>query len=224
MSTSKLTRRAALTGTAAGAAAIVAGAAPALADLDQDRAEWLALWQDFLKQNPLACEAVNRKEKAEWPARDHYPVPPKILHMRVSGQLVLNNRGKPMAASRQDIEDHAAAMLRHWGDNPKDGDGVRRGIEKRLAALDAYQAECRAVDERFGVPALQAAEDAAQARLEATIDEITERPATSIVGIAVKLAMARYYSSLNSCDELESACDDALRLAGLPEDMGEDQS
>jgi hypothetical protein len=45
---------------------------------------------------------------------------------------------------------------------------------------------------------------------------------SALVGVAVKLALARRFESLNDCDELESACDDALRLAGLPDDMGQE--
>jgi hypothetical protein len=138
MPISTITRRAAMTGTAAGAAAIATGATPALAD--DDRAEWLALWADYV-----------RKERA-------------------LGELA-DDAG-------QDVEDVIN--------------------EARWAAGSLIQ----------------------------------EKPATTLVGLAVKLAYAVYWDGQFAPDTdldtnleafnyqaLIAAYRDAVRLAGLPEEM-----
>jgi hypothetical protein len=107
MPISTITRRAALTGTAAGAAAIVAGAAPVLANDDHDRAEWLALWQDYMaKERALEfCDdgdedAVN---DARWAAGDHISEKPATtisgLAVKLAYALYWDSQADPAGRS-----------------------------------------------------------------------------------------------------------------------------
>lgn len=133
-----LSRRAALTATATGVA--LAAALPARAVEDQDRAEWLGLWQDYVDK-AKAAYAV------DWPFRDD---------------------ASPSAVRRRALWD----------------------------AMDAAK------------------------------DGIIDRPAFTITGLAVKLALARERDNIEpggfAHGALWAVTDDALNLAGLPEDMGLD--
>lgn len=227
MPISTITRRAALTGTAAGAAAVVAGTAPALADDDHDRAEWLALWRDLIAKARRANDAFHVLDEAECEARQEHPVPPTIIQHRRNGELILGSDGRPLAITRGEMEWHHEAERRTWGDHPQ----VAQRQKARSAALKAHNAACRKVDRRFNVPAIRAAAKAAQRAEDEVERAIAERPAQTIVGIAVKLAYwvrrdggspmlgATLDDAPRESRAAIMAYRDAARLAGLPEDM-----
>lgn len=104
------------------------------------------------------------------------------------------------------------------------------------ADIAAWEAECRAVDASLNLPGLKATHEAENARYVAMERDIIEKPATGLLGVAVKLALwarTELTSTLECAggeDNEEgqqwlaspavAAWQDALRLAGLPERMG----
>ena len=208
-----ITRRHALATTIAGALSIAT--IPAAAG--DDRAEWLAMWHAYQAQEKHHVAATDAFYGAEHAAEQEYPEPPECLWQKVDGEPRRNWHGAIRPLNRSDID----ALC---------------DKQPRLAALATWEAECAAVDARFNVRALEAAQEAEYDRYEALERAIIDKPATSMIGIAIKLAVwAR--TELTSTLECAGGADhpegqqwlagpavaawhDALRLAGLPDDMG----
>jgi hypothetical protein len=209
-----ITRRHALATTIAGALSIAT--IPAAAE-DQDQAEWLAMWQAYIDQEQRHVAATDAHYGAEHAAEQEYPEPPECLWQKVDGEPRRNWHGAIRPLSRSDIDALFDKQL-------------------RLAALATWEGECAAVDARFNVPALKAAHEAEYDRYEALERGIIDKPATGMSGVAIKLAV---WARTELTDTLEcaggkdhpegqqwlggpavAAWHDALRLAGLPDDMG----
>lgn len=198
-----MNRRHVLAATAAGLAGAAVGASTAPAADDQDRAEWLALWQRWLAQSERHEAAIRAVDNAKALATPHYPAEPKA----------------PMTVGRWEIRDDLPRFIEDRAAN----ETARKAHGK---ASDAWSLECDRIDEAFGIPALMETAEAEEEASLALDDEITERPANSWVGVAVKLALARYAGLLagdhDDDDAAVSAWRNATRLAGLPENMGEE--
>jgi hypothetical protein len=208
-----ITRRHALATTIAGALSIAT--IPAAAG--DDRAEWLAMWHAYQAQEKRHVAATDAHYGAEHAAERAHPEPPECLWQKVDGEPRRNWHGAIRPLSRSDIDALCDKQL-------------------CLAALATWEAECAVVDARFNVPALEAAHEAEYDHYEALERAIIDKPATSMIGIAVKLAV---WARTELTDTLEcaggkdhpegqqwlagpavAAWHDALRLAGLPDDMG----
>jgi hypothetical protein len=78
-----------------------------------------------------------------------------------------------------------------------------RRYERRLAALDAYEAECEAVNQRLGLSALREAATAAEAALSEAEARLTEATPCTHRGVAIKLrhTLRAYYFSQEEREE-----------------------
>lgn len=96
--------------------------------------------------------------------------------------------------------------------------------DEQLAGLEQWKARERELEACAGVPALKAAADAAGTAVMDLEREIAKLPAASIIGIAVKLAIARrvdIFEDLDLDNIGSAAVVDVMRLADLPEAFGE---
>ncbi len=179
------TRRQALRGTVAlaacAAAVTVTTIAAATADPD---AELVRLYDEYHRLDGLSFEAEDRLGRAEAAAREHFPPWPESLIIRV---LYGNPDGSHQycALDAEGIAREFEIMSGVVGE-----ENARQIREKRLKNFRPYEAQCNAVRQAHGVPALQrAAQEAYDAAREA-LRRFLETPAQSAKGIALKLQLA----------------------------------
>jgi hypothetical protein len=219
-------------------------ALPPLEIVQPGETDWVELWLQFTEADDRHAEAYFACDQAKFTARREHPeqrIPMWSVSVGWPGKVVTAG-GMPVGwfgetmptgeLTREAIENHYDQAI---ASDMVDGDPrlVAEGKEYRLKTLTAFEKweqACASVHAHHGVPALEVAEQEARESLNAAEARIINTPATDVKGIAVKLALWRRYADeeAHECSrELFSAWRDALRLAGLTEQLvpkGEDEA
>lgn len=128
--------------------------------------------------------------------------------------------------SEDDIRARRDRQIKHGG--PDGASKAAEGLQRDLAARAEWEAARDTVRDRNNLKYLEASEDRADWRVDGLANEIARKPATSMVGIAVKLAIWHLEDdvadTVSDADWVHmtalGALHDAIRVAGLPEDVG----
>jgi hypothetical protein len=200
LNTTNLSRRSIL-GTGLAAAGALAGLSQLPLSAAETEPELMALYAKHQAQESVMLDAVEAADLAEYAARGQFPKPPESLIWRHSdGTPHYNNAGDPMVMT--------SALF-----DPKDlPESVR-------ADLLAYESTCDAIRTKHNCPALRHVADGLEEESSRLWEAIAETPAHSLLGVAVKIGLG---ISVDSDMVMEAAArSDALRLAGFPENFGD---
>ena len=211
-------------------------------NLERIEAErWLALYRQFCLADDAHRDAYNaldeacRKARKSHPGRNDciraYALVPSEAETDTPASRCMAWRHNEI--EREDIEkwyDQEIARHKAWTNR-----NLLKQIEdnraKSLGQFDKWEAACENVDACFQIAELSDVECRAIERRRAAMAILVDTPATSIAGVAVKLALWAK-NAASHCDmsdpwprgqtnpELVSAWKDALALAGLPEGLG----
>jgi hypothetical protein len=202
---------------------------------------WLALYRQFCAADDAYKDAYTALDEACRKARKNHPDRNDCIRAYAlvpSGAEAGTPAIGSMAWRRTDIErediekwyDREIARHQAW----TNGELLQQIDENRarsLAQFDKWETACENVDACFEIAELCDAEYRALERRRAAMAILLDSPATSIAGVAVKLALWAKNEAIQ-CDsndpwprgqtnpELVSAWRDALALAGLPEGLG----
>ena len=186
----------------------------------------LALGDEFFELEAAGREADRIRGEAECAAEKEFPERPSIYqqvrtesfepgvpdHVRMERWGSLKQRSLDHFYGQQ--LDHLTGP--RWAE-------VRSRVERERdghqAQLDAYEAECRAIDERHNVPALERAFSAAEKKTDAAFDAFLACPATTFDGLAVKLRAADMYRQFRDLNNEDLWWPDLL-LASVMNDIG----
>jgi hypothetical protein len=199
LNTTNLSRRTILgTGIAAAGALSVSPLPGSAGEADH---ELTALYAQHRAQERLMLDAVEVADEAEYAARGQFPKPPDSLIWRHSdGTPHYNNGGDPMVMT---------STLFNPEDLPNDVQ----------ADLLAYESACDAIRGKHNCAALRQVADELEEENSRLWEAIAETPSRSWQGVAIKIGLG-----ISSCMETSmqaGARADAMRLAGFPDDFGE---
>jgi hypothetical protein len=230
LNTTNLSRRSILgTGFAAAGALSVLGTLPTQAA--EADAKLLKLFAAYLESEAKDNEAYAAWDEAQAKGEARIRIAPVLIWpsiIQASGLYAAQPDFDNPVMDRAAIEELVAKF-------PVDKQDLER--ERRLRALEEWNAECAAANKAYHVDELeQASKAAARVRDEAWA-ALMDTPATSMSGVALKLAAvlrndptaqmvwtgAKSLSECQAAGMLLSARADALRLAGLPHTLGVDQ-
>ena len=194
-----LTRRNALTVVGAYALATSVASLPAIAEAHPD-AELLALGERFFELEKASCEADRLRDEAECAARKEYPERPCIMQ-RVRRQSF--EPGVPEytwmerwgSLKQRSLDQFYGEQLERLTDpnKAKFRAEVEQERDEQQTKLNAYEATCRAIDDRYDVPALESAFEAAAEAQEAAFNTFVDCRATTFDGLAIKLRAVDMY-------------------------------
>jgi hypothetical protein len=202
---------------------------------------WLALYRQFCVADDSHRDAYNALDEACRKARKSHPNRNDCIRAYA---LVPSDAETDTPAfrcmawrqdeiEREDIEkwyDQEIAKHKAWT-NRKLLKQIEENRAKSLGQFDKWETACEGVDACFQIAELSDVECRAIERRRAAMAILVDTPATSIAGVAAKLAMWAKNVAIQ-CDisdpwprgqtnpELISAWKDALALAGLPEGLG----
>lgn len=150
----------------------------------------VALELDYRRAQAVANEACAALDQQELAAKQAYPRRPLAMYYRVHNLRADGTTGITLRPrSREDIVKDWQNWRRNWGKRPG-------GHEASLRVADRWEAACRAVDEAYGVPALDAALDRAHEREDALLEQLITTPPRTLRGIFIKLRLAREWSDV----------------------------
>ena len=196
------TRRTVLAGlSAAGLAVPALAALPAIAEGHQD-AELFRIVHEFEDARAAWKVADNHADKQFGIARKEYPQPPRSISREVTR---LDGRKAFVPISNEEIE------ATHWARDDEENESIRQA---RLVDRAAYDAPCRIIDKRYGVPEAKARAKTALTEYTEAEGCVYETPAKTADGIAAKLRVLISECNLDD-PEIESVAlilTDAERL------------
>jgi hypothetical protein len=220
---------------AAGALASVASLPTQAAESDQEIA---ALFAAVLKAEERANAAYAEYDEADGNARGASPKPPQAIVHRWNDVFSFKQDefGRPAILSREDIAEYVKPS--RWAHMPDVAAAISDACniaKKRLAILDAWEAECARQREVHCVSELEQKFQRLQQAYFDLWDKLEETPAQSITGVAIKLAAMMHWDdglreawSGTGPGEMGetmflAARADALRLANLPHSFGTEE-
>jgi hypothetical protein len=202
---------------------------------------WLALYRQFCAADDACKDAYNALDEACRKARKSHPNRNDCIRAYAlvpSGAEADTPAIRSMAwqqteIEREDIEkwyDQEIARHKAWT-NHQLLEQIEENRAKSLAQFDKWETACENVDACFEIAELSDVEYRANERRRAAMAILLNTPATSIAGVAVKLALWAKNEGIQrdiydpwlqgqTNPELTSAWKDALTLAGLPEGLG----
>jgi hypothetical protein len=134
---------------------------------------------------------------------------------RVQGEAYVQQPAPPREARREMFGKWCAMtreeLAQFWPDDP--GEQARR-----LAALERYQAACRAIEEQLGLPALRAQAEMLERTFTPARAAFTAAPARTALGLLLKLRLAAEYEAFGE-DEGEDGYVGPKLMGALTRDL-----
>lgn len=197
------TRRTVLAGMAGAGLTVPALAAPSGNARGRPDTELFRVVREFEAAKAAWVQADERGETLGASAREKYPERPSLLLKIITNPVDSTQTTRPF---------YRDEMIEWWSSNFDEGEEDLR--QQRLKELDAYEAKCRAVDARFGIPEAKARTEAAFTKYTTAEERISQTPASTAEGIAAKLRVA--IQEYEGCDfvaePFELILADAVRL------------
>lgn len=221
----------------------IARAAGPLSFEKTEAERWLALYRQFCAADDACKDARNAIDEACRMARKSHPSQSDCVRAYAlvssgaeadaDAPAVRSMAWQQTNMERQDIEkwyDQEIARHEAWT-NPQLLEQIEENRTKSLAQFDKWETACETVDACFEIAELSDVEYRAVERRRAAMAILLDTPATSVAGVAVKLALWARNEGIQhdindpwpqgqTSPELISAWKDALALAGLPEGLG----
>ncbi len=142
-------------------------------------AELFRVVREFEAAKAAWVQADEREETLGALARKEYPERPPLLF-----KLITN----PVSGTQTSRPFHREEIIEWWSTNFDEGEEDLR--QQRLEELDSYEAKCRAVDARFGVPEAKARAKTLLTQCGEAETRVYRTPASTAAGIAAKLRVA----------------------------------
>jgi len=147
----------------------------------EEDAELKRLWHQWRESHENALQADFAADDAQFEAKQKYPEPPDIITSRNG------STDKRRLMSREEIRQGYEGRLFIAKQGSRAEKRNMRWRDQAFEAYDAWEAECRAVDEAHRVPELKNRSRDADEQICIFEKAIVNTPAESVLGLAIKL-------------------------------------
>jgi hypothetical protein len=218
-----------------------------MAEEAKEREMWLGLFREEREASEAMREACHALEEAEWAAREKFPRQEIELHKLWYGAgggkplgwhwgkaTLLDRRNLPHRLNQEEIQRWYDRDYTKFRLTPAQIGEGEQYLSNSVAQLETWKAECDRVKAEHHVPDLAELSKATDARWRAAERAIVDTPATSMIGVAIKLAFwIASGDGQNVFEQPESESGDtlavlsawkaAVTLAGLPDEFGAEE-